>query len=481
MSDSPRVLADRYELRAPLGRGGMGVVHRGYDLVLEREVAVKIVAPDQAVDESTIRRFRREARSAAALNHRHVVAVHDTGSDGDAHYIVMELVEGPTLADLIATQGPFGIERTVRTMRGVCGALEAAHDNGIVHRDVKPNNIMFDRHGEPKVADFGLALATTDVTRTSTIYGSAPYMAPEQARGEDVDHRVDIYALGCVLHEMLTGRPPFAGDQPLAIVSQHLHEDPPAPTRSRPDLPAAFDDVVLRCLAKDPQDRYPDAGALLDDLEGAADHATRRIGSATTAAAGAGVAGHGDVPAGDRQPEAEGSQGEHAAGEQRAPRSRRTAAALALALLAGAALLAILGLPDDGDPPAPFADEEAEEPADPEEPQLTGVAAVRDATFDVIEVLDEGVEAGDVSDDAHEEIRDEVREVVVKAGDDEWEDAFDEVEEVREKVDDNVADGEVSVSRGRELHTALDRLEQVVEAERPGEGQPSPSPSPGPS
>lgn len=267
MVESGRVLGGRYELLHRLGRGGMADVFRAFDRVLERRVAVKVLSADRAEDESLFERFRREARTSASLNHPNVVSVYDTGIDDDVHFIVMELVEGPSLVELLQGEGPLEAARAVEILRPVAGALAAAHSQGLVHRDVKPANILFDRAGTPKVSDFGIARVVSAVTQTTSVYGSALYIAPEQARGATVDGRADIYALGCVLYELLTGRPPFVADTPLAVVYQHLHASPESPSRLRPGIPPALDAVVLRTLAKDPDDRYAHMDELRADLE----------------------------------------------------------------------------------------------------------------------------------------------------------------------------------------------------------------------
>ncbi|HEX2027661.1 MAG TPA: protein kinase [Nitriliruptorales bacterium] len=267
MVQAGEVLAGRYELRERLSRGGMAEVFAARDRVLDRRVAVKVLSPQLVGDASFLERFRREARSAAALNHARVVAVHDTGADGNTHFIVMELVEGPTLRAVIEREAPLDPRRAAEVTRQVCAALGAAHTLGIVHRDIKPANIMFTPQGEVKVADFGIARAMATATQTDTVYGSALYIAPEQARGEEVDPRADIYALGAVLYEMLTGRPPFTGDSSLAVVYQHLHKQPAPPSELVDGVPSWLDDLALRMLAKDRNRRYGDVDEVRDDLD----------------------------------------------------------------------------------------------------------------------------------------------------------------------------------------------------------------------
>ena len=325
METSPRMLADRYEVGDLLGRGGMAEVHRGRDTRLGRQVAVKLLRPDLARDPSFQARFRREAQSAAALNHPAIVAVYDTGEDvvpeagGEARlpFIVMEYVEGQTLRELLrgeqadthATGGSpehgLGVERAVTMTSGVLEALEYSHRSGIVHRDIKPANVMLTPSGDVKVMDFGIARAMADasatMTQTQAVIGTAQYLSPEQARGETVDARSDLYSAGCLLYELLTGRPPFIGDSPVSVAYQHVREIPQPPSTHAPEVSEALDRVVLKALAKDREDRYPDAGAFREDLIAAVEG--RRVGApavgALGAAAGAGAATEAFAATGD--------------------------------------------------------------------------------------------------------------------------------------------------------------------------------------
>jgi serine/threonine-protein kinase len=264
-----RVLADRYELESVLGQGGMARVFKGNDRVLNRTVAVKVLSPQFAGDEQFVARFRREAQAAAALNHPNIVSVYDTGSQGDVHYIVMEYVEGRTLRDVIKQEGPLLPERASEIGEAVASALAAAHEAGLVHRDIKPGNIMITRAGEVKVMDFGIARTSTGdtLTQTASILGTASYLSPEQAQGESVDARSDIYSMGCVLYEMLTARAPFSGDSPVAIAYKHVREAPVPPSRINPDVPASLESIVMKCMAKNPVNRYQSAEELHEDLE----------------------------------------------------------------------------------------------------------------------------------------------------------------------------------------------------------------------
>ena len=267
-----RVLAGRYEIESLLGQGGMARVFRGTDRVLGRTVAIKVLSPQFAGDEQFVARFRREAQAAAALNHPNIVSVYDTGDQGDVHFIVMEYVEGRTLRDVIRNEGPLLPERGTEIAEAVARAVSSAHQAGLVHRDIKPGNIMLTRDGEVKVMDFGIARTSTGdtLTQTAAVLGTASYLSPEQAQGLPVDARSDIYSLGCVLFEMLTARAPFAGDSPVAIAYKHVKEDPVPPSRINPDVPGSLDAVILKCMAKNPVNRYQTAQELRQDLERAA-------------------------------------------------------------------------------------------------------------------------------------------------------------------------------------------------------------------
>ncbi|MCK6210354.1 Stk1 family PASTA domain-containing Ser/Thr kinase [Georgenia sp. EYE_87] len=279
MDEIPRVLAGRYEVGELIGRGGMAEVHIGYDNRLSRTVAIKVLRSDLARDATFQARFRREAQSSAALNHPSIVAVYDTGEEQVATpsgqhitvpFIVMEYVEGHTVRSLISGGDPVPIEEAVEIVVGVLSALEYSHREGIVHRDIKPGNIMLTPTGQVKVMDFGIARAMTDsaatMTQTHAVVGTAQYLSPEQARGEVVDARSDLYSTGCLLYELLTGQPPFTGDSALAVAYQHVGETPKTPSSVAPDIPEVLDRVVLKALAKDRNDRYSDAAHMRADL-----------------------------------------------------------------------------------------------------------------------------------------------------------------------------------------------------------------------
>jgi eukaryotic-like serine/threonine-protein kinase len=261
-------LGGRYDVIRPLGWGGMAEVYLTVDRLLGREVAVKVIRERFAEDERFVTRFRREARAAASLSHPNVVAVHDVGVHEGSPFIVMEHVPGRTLAELLRDNGPMPPGRVAEIGEAVARALGAAHAAGIVHRDVKPGNVMITADGRVKVLDFGIARALrwTPLTDTPAVQGTAEYMAPEYVKGDGADPRSDIYSLGVVLYELLAGRPPFTGDSPLQVAYKHLEEAPASPDAVRPGLPANLTAVVMRCLAKHPGDRYRRAEGLAADL-----------------------------------------------------------------------------------------------------------------------------------------------------------------------------------------------------------------------
>jgi eukaryotic-like serine/threonine-protein kinase len=274
----PRLLGGRYELDGVVGRGGMAEVYRARDIRLDRIVAIKTLRADLARDQIFQARFRREAQSAASLNHPSIVAVYDTGEDMatgvPVPYIVMEYVDGRTVRDLLQEGHRLLPERSLEIIDGVLRALDYSHQAGIVHRDIKPGNVMVTRNGDIKVMDFGIARAMSDaqatMTQTAQVIGTAQYLSPEQARGERVDARSDLYSAGCLLYELLTGRPPFTGDSPVAIAYQHVRENPVPPSRVDPDVPAWADAIVLKAMAKSPADRYQTAADMRADLQRAA-------------------------------------------------------------------------------------------------------------------------------------------------------------------------------------------------------------------
>jgi serine/threonine-protein kinase len=354
---TPQVLGERYEIGGVLGRGGMAEVHRGRDLRLGREVAVKVLRHDLARDPSFQVRFRREAQAAASLNHPAIVAVYDTGEDrtttGATPYIVMEYVEGETLRDVLRREGPLEPERAMSLSADICGALDFSHRNGIVHRDVKPGNVMITPQGTVKVMDFGIARAVSDsaatMTSTAAVIGTAQYLSPEQARGESVDARSDVYSMGCLLYELVTGAPPFTGDSPVAVAYQHVREDPRLPSSINPQIPPELDAIVLKSMSKNPANRYQSAAEMRNDLlralAGQRVEATPVMGDeekTTILAATPGGYGYGDDDWDDE---------DAAAAKRRKRRIIAIVAAVAVLLIGGAIAIAVAM--SSGDPVTP--------------------------------------------------------------------------------------------------------------------------------
>jgi serine/threonine-protein kinase len=320
-----RRLADRYELAGVIGRGGMGTVYRATDLVLDRTVAVKVLPAELAEgDASHVERFQREARAAASLAHPGVVAVYDTGEDDATRFIVMECVNGRSLSELLREDAPLDPERAVSIAARVADALAAAHAAGIVHRDIKPGNVMVADDGAVKVLDFGLARArdATALTQSATVLGTAGYLAPEQALGKRADERADVYSLGCLLYALLAGRPPFTGESAAAILNQHVNSRPRPPSALNRRIPPALDAIVLQMLSKSPGARPQSATEVGERLREALTQDTAPTEQMNGARRGPPTASTRLLPAGGR-----------------GGRSHRTAAAVALA---AAALLVLL-------------------------------------------------------------------------------------------------------------------------------------------
>ena len=269
-----RVLGGRYEVLAPLGEGGMAIIYRGRRRDDGRPVAIKVLRDQYAHNAEFVGRFEREAQAVARLSHPHMVQVYDWGRDGDVHYIVMEFVEGEDLKTLLRRAGRVSEARAREIAAEVCDALQYAHTRGIVHRDIKPQNILIDRAGQVKVTDFGIAraLASTTITETGTVLGSVQYLSPEQARGFGVGHTADLYSLGVVLYEMVTGTLPFDGDTPVAIALKHMQDPVPAPRRDGRPLTPSTEGIILKALGKAPEARYRTAGEMRSDLVGDAAH-----------------------------------------------------------------------------------------------------------------------------------------------------------------------------------------------------------------
>src|SRR5580698_7857326 len=266
---TPRVLSGRYELSHLVARGGMAEVYRAHDRLLDRPVALKVLFPELSVDRSFVERFRREAQAAANLSHPHIVPVFDWGEDNGTYFIVMEFIDGRPLSSILRTAGPLHPDRAAEIGADVALALDYAHRHGVIHRDIKPGNVLITDEGQVKVTDFGIARAVnTDesLTQTGAVMGTATYFSPEQAEGLGVDARSDIYSLGVVLYEMVAGRPPFLGDSPVSVASKHVREQAPAPRQFNPSIPQDLEAIILKCMTKSPEFRYQTSMELRNDL-----------------------------------------------------------------------------------------------------------------------------------------------------------------------------------------------------------------------
>lgn len=264
-----RRLGGRYEIKSRVGGGGMAIVYKGHDLLLDRTVAIKVLRSQYGTDDDFIKRFRREAQAAARLTHPNVVSIYDVGQDEETHYIVMEYVEGETLKDLIRREAPLPVEKAVNIAIQIAEALDNAHQHQIIHRDIKPHNILIGKNGRIKVTDFGIARAVTSatITQTGSVLGSVHYFSPEQAKGGLTGEKSDIYSLGVVLYEMVTGHLPFSGESPISVALKHLQEDFQEPREINPGIPQSVENIILKSLSKDPDQRYGSARELVKDLQ----------------------------------------------------------------------------------------------------------------------------------------------------------------------------------------------------------------------
>ena len=471
------VLAGRYVLAERIGRGGMAEVFRAQDRRLGRAVAVKVLAPHLLQDQAAMRQLQREARAAASIRHPGIVAVHDAGSEGDTHYLVMELVEGPTLADVLRDEGPLPPARAAAVAAAIADAVHAAHLRGVIHRDLKPSNVLFDTDGTPRVTDFGIAHAaasTTADTATTLLAGSAPYLAPEQARGDEPTPAADLYALGCLLFESVTGRRVFEGDTPAAVIGAHLHADPLRPSDVRPELPAWLDDVVRRALAKDPAARQPDAAAFAADLRRGPDRPVPSAEAAVTVPVAARAADDTVV----LDPAETGVPPGSAVPRRGAPWRWALAGAVVALLLTGAAVILtplwdragtdpVVAASPTGAPSAPPTTPEpgptatTPSPAPTTEPEAPPRDPAAAATV-VRRHLDEARRSFRIAEDDADELDDQLAKVIEKHREGKADDARKELGELRRKVDEFARKDRIDDELHRDLQVALDDLEATL-------------------
>ncbi|MGI5513475.1 serine/threonine-protein kinase [Streptomyces sp. CA-106131] len=456
-----QLVAGRYRLEHPLGRGGMATVWRARDEVLGRAVAVKLMAEGALHDASAVERFRHEANTVAGLGHANIVTVFDAGVDGHLSFLVMELIEGADLGSLIA-RGRLRVEYAVAVADQVCAALETAHRAGVVHRDLKPANLLMSPDGTVKVVDFGIArtaaTARAGLTAVATVVGTSAYMAPEQATGAPVDARADLYALGCILHEMLTGKPPFAGENPMAVLYQHLHQ-PPRPLRGiRPDVPADLEQLVLDLLAKDPSDRPADAGAVRERLAGA---------GSSPALTTLSVPASPEAGANGIRPEAGGRRGRATARPDR--RNRRGLVLLGAAVFAAAAITGYLvnssGSPDASQAadPAPSATSSAPATAAPSQtassPSTAATATRHQGTVaDVQRVVTTEQVSGGLARDAAQDLHNRLKEIAKQRAKGRTDDADRKIEDLRVRLNDLQRAGKLTAAGATRITAALDAL-----------------------
>lgn len=439
------VLAGRYRLGQVIGRGGMATVFEARDPVLGRDVAVKVI-DETLLGPKGRRRLQQEAQRIAGLTHPNVVTVHDVILDSDHAAIVMELVPH-NLADLLA-DGPLPWRRAAEIARQVADGLGAAHDRGIVHRDVKPSNVLLTEDGTARIADFGIAIGG-EATTTTTLRGSVPYIAPEQASGADTDARTDVYALGCLLQEMLTGTTPFEPDSPAATIAQHLHATPPLPSIVNPEVPPAIDAVVAGMLAKEPADRQPDMATVAAELRRAMREPTTRV-----------------LPPATTVIEPPGQE----------PSSRRWVWIVAAALLLGLGIgWAIANWPlrpadipeettesgtDQEQPTQTAQDGEEEAVPEPEpepepEPGDTEPTTVEEAVVQLRRLVVEGRTNGEISGGAEEELAKRVDEIVEKWADQKSRDAREKARELAQELREMEREGQITSDRADLLQAAL--------------------------
>jgi len=448
-----RLLAARYELVSTLGTGGMATVFLARDRVLDRDVAVKVLRDQFATDPAFLARFTREALDAARLSHPGLVTIFDAGVDGQTAFIVMEVVHGQTVQEFLGSQGPLPIQRAVRVAADVCAVLDVAHRAGIVHRDIKPGNILLSDDGRTRVFDFGIARTSGSaaLTEISTVIGTAAYLSPEQAAGKQAGPPSDLYAVGCVLDEMLTGAPPFAAATPVALLHRHVHDQPAPPSSRRPEVGGRLDAVVSHLLAKDPADRPASAEEARRELLATLEPSASATLIAPTVRAVS------------------------------APAHRRSAAAVVVAS-AGVAVIAIvlalvLGHPDGASPTATASPTASPQSATPEASAtsppgsatpsiVVPVATTTDAALDAVrQVIAAGQSAGLIDASAASRLASATDDVASTLDKKKGKSAVPQVQGLADLVDSLAASGQVAPTAAAPLHAAISQLLQLVEQE----------------
>jgi len=470
MIEDRRLLAGRYRLEEPVGHGGMAQVYRATDQVLNRTVAVKVMAPHLTRDPTFVRRFEREAQSAAGLSHPGVVAVFDTGVDDDLHFIVMEFVQGQTLAELLR-EGPLPPDQALGIAGDVASALAAAHATGLIHRDVKPGNIMVTPAGAAKAMDFGIAraIATDTVTQTSSLLGTAAYLSPEQAAGEPLDARSDLYSLGVVLYEMLTGRPPFIAESPVAVAYMHISQKPDPPSRAYPALGPQTDAVVMRALAKAPSDRYATAEELQADLQALATGRAPPPAMPTTTTAPIVVEPTAVLPA---------EAGVLSRPPPRGPRRTRTttgrrrawtALVVLIAVLAAITVAVAVGLLGGEPGKLAVVPSTTLPPATVSSPPPTTAALLSvDKAVSALEgLVADGRDSGAITPPAANDIEHGVADALKEFEKGDLDKALEMLSELQDKMAELVDKGEIDSSVAGQLDQAIDDLAAAMQAEAP--------------
>jgi serine/threonine-protein kinase len=459
---SGQMLSGRYRLDAVLGRGGMATVWRGTDERLGRPVAVKVLDRSDTTEPNAVRRFDQEARTAGRLTHPHIVAVHDVGIDNGTPYLVMELVDGASLATLLDS-GPLSVDQTVGIAAQVCDALAAAHAQGVVHRDIKPANILLTHSGLAKVCDFGIARLLNQqharLTAPYTTIGTSSYMAPEQATDASVDARTDLYALGCVLYTMLTGTPPYTGDNPLAVMWQHQHQPIPSVRATRPDVPPDLDVLIGRLLAKNPIDRPATALEVRTQLARSRQIPAVPAARATTAAA---------TPPTRTMPILEPTTTAPINVTRRNRSHPALVAAVAVAALALAGLIITWLVASHADKPAAVStptDIATSATAPPL--AATSTPDTTDPLTAMRDIIDQQQQATHLEPQAAQELTGKLDEVGKALADGDSDKAADKLDDLNDKLDELNDDGEIAPAAYIAIERNLDQFSDALPTDEP--------------